>query len=289
MAIPSDPDAPIPDDRRVDHADPLGPRGSAGVWRRLAGLSVAAVVPAALVSAVARDLLPWTAFALLLALVVGTAASLGLPGRVRSPRRAHVLIGAGLGVVFAAWAAWWTPDLGVAVLLAVLAAAGGAIVASLAVRVAVALPEHLVRRTASLGLVGAAVLVAAGGWFLLDPARGTDLVEVAATDEVDELYGDGEGLAEAIAEGYEQRLDVGLPVLGGRAWVDVVGDVLDRPLGDAQLRVRTTPNLDLPQDPETGETQRLVTVVVRDREPDGCVVVRNEAIEVYDRVCHDLG
>lgn len=269
-------------------SDPFGPRRGAGVWRRLAGLSVAAVVPAGLVAAVARDLLPWTALAVLLALVVGTAASLWVSGRVRSPRRAHALVGAGLGVAFAAWAAFWTPDLGVAVALAVLAAAGGAIVASLAVRVAVALPDHLVRRTAALGLVAAAVIVGAGGWILIDPTRGTDLVEVAATDEVDDLYGDGEGLAEAIAEGYAQRLDVGLPVLGGRAWIDVVGDVLDRPLGDAQLTVRTTPNLDLPEDPETGETQRLVTVVVRDREPDGCVVVKNAGIEVYDRVCHDL-
>jgi hypothetical protein len=288
MSTARDRDASTQAHGAPDHTDPFGPRGSAGVWRRLAGVGVAGVVPAGVIAVVAPELLPWTALAVLLALVAGTGISLRMSTHVASVRRAHALVGAGLGVVFAAWSAWWLPDVSTAVLLALLAAGVGALVAILAVRVALALPAHLVRRVAFAGLAGTTVIVAAGGWILIDPTRGTDLVEVAATDEVEEAYGDGEGLAEAIAEGYAQRLDVGLPVLGGRAWVDVVGDVLDRPLGDTQLRVRTTPNLDLPEDPETGETQRLVTVVVRDREPDGCVVVKNAEIEVYDRVCHDL-
>lgn len=271
---------------RTADGDPFGHDAAARGWRRLAGTTTVVAVPAAVVALIAPDLRVWAALAVVVAVLLGAPASAWVAPRVRKVAAAHAAAGAALGAAFGAWAAVWAPDPGVAVLVALLAVATGATVAVLALRVSLALPAHVVTRVAVAGSVVAVGVLGAGVWVLADPTRGTDLVELAATDEVRAEFGDGEGLAEAIGEGYQAQLDAGAPVLGTRTWVTVVGDVLDRPLGDVQLRSRTTGNLDLSEDPDTGEPRRLVTAVVRDREPAGCVVITRTDVTVLDDVCH---
>lgn len=266
--------------------DPFGPDPSPRVWRRVAGVVAAVALPAALVAVLARDLAGWAALAVAAAVLVGVPLSLAVAGTLRRPVAAQVAVGAVVGAAFGLAAAWTAPQVAVGVLLVVLAAAGGTAAASVAVRIGAGLPDPAVPGVVASGLLVAVGVVAFGLWTVLDPARGTDLVEVAATPEVDEAYGDGEGLAEAIAAEYERARQAGLPVLGARTWVAVVGSVLEQPLGDGQLRARTTPNLDLPTDPATGQPRRLISTVVRDREPAGCVEVTREAVRVHRQVCH---
>lgn len=255
----------------------------------MAGVGVAAGVPAAGVAALTgRDLVTWAALAAGLALVAGPIASWWLASRGRTRTVDHALVGGALGVGYGAWAAVWAPDVPVAAVLGVLSVLVGAGVATVAVRVALALPDHVVRRTAVASSALVVAVVGAAVWVLADPTRGTDLVEVTATAEVEDRYEDGVGLARALGDAYEQRRLSGAPVLGTRAWIEVVGGELDRPLGEVELRSRTTPNLDLPQDPATGEPRRLISAVVRDREVAGCVIVTRAEVEVRPGLCHEL-
>lgn len=273
------------------HRDPFGATPGERVVRRLAGAGVA--------TAALAGVLWWVPPAALL--VAGATYLVGAPlslllehrwpsGARRAPVRRYLVAGAILGgvvpvVLFGAPTGGRDDGLTWLVVLTI-AAVAGAVAGGLAAWSGARLPAPSLVPVAAVGLVVAVgVLPAEALWQTHRAAY--DEVVLEPTGEAFAAVGDAEGLAAAVAAGFDRAADRGEPRLAQRTWTAVAEDLADD-LGDDRVETRFRLDDDLPHRRLTRERVRPITTALGDLDR-ACVMVRRDGVDVHGAACREVG
>ena len=269
-------------------ADPFGRTVSERLWRRLAGAGIAVTLAAGWAVLTSPQSLAIVLIGTTVVMALGVPVSWAMERRSgRQEVRWTVLRHAGAGAIVGllvglsfglpggrGWLLVWL----------LFSVPIGTLVGGVAAWAGLSLPQRWVRPIAVGGLMVAAA-IPFGVWLEQRPPAPYDFVIVEGTPAVERQFGGPEGLAAAIAQGFDRQAAAGRSRTAHSTWVSVAEDVIT---ADLQPWVHYEADEGRPRLKASGEPARLVTVIVRDSAQQACVVVTSDASRVEPQPCSSL-